>query len=185
MPMTATSNFLVPNATFIVELVAFLVVLAVIGRFVLPYLNAALRERAERIRAELDAASAAKQEATEADEERRLALERARHQAREIVAQANRTAEQVVADAQSRGQAEHDRIVASAETDVRLARQRAIEEAASRLGELVLDVVERIVGREVDAEAHRSLIDEAVDALQRDHGEAPTAGAGAGAGQHP
>ena len=32
------------------------------------------------------------------------------------------------------------------------------------MGELVLDVVERVIGREVDAEAHRDLIDEAVDA---------------------
>ena len=51
---------------------------------------------------------------------------------------------------------------------MRLARQRALEEAAARLGELVVDVVERIIGREIDAEAHRDLIDEAVDALSGD-----------------
>jgi len=41
----ATSNFLIPNATLIVELVAFLVVLAFIGKYVLPYLKKALDER--------------------------------------------------------------------------------------------------------------------------------------------
>ena len=72
------------------------------------------------------------------------------------------------AEAQERGQAEYDRLVASAEAEVRLARQRALEEAAARMGELVVDVVERIIGREVDAAAHRDLIDEAVSALSDD-----------------
>jgi F-type H+-transporting ATPase subunit b len=38
----ATSNFLVPNGTFIVVLLAFLVVVWVIGKKVLPVLNKAL-----------------------------------------------------------------------------------------------------------------------------------------------
>jgi len=95
------------------------------------------------------------------------------------VAQANRTAEQVTTDAQARGQSEYDRMLGAAEAEVRLARQRALEEAASRLGELVVDVVERIIGREVDAQAHRDLIAEAVGALSGDSGSADAAAAGA------
>jgi F-type H+-transporting ATPase subunit b len=177
--MTIASDFLIPNATFIVELVAFVVVLAFIAKVVLPPLNSVLRQRAEKIQAELKAADEAKADAATADAERRSALESARHQAREIVAQANRTAEKVSADAQARGQAEYERLLTAAEAEVRLARQRAVEEAAARLGELVLDVVERIVGREVDAEAHRALIDEAVGALSSgDDASAGTAAAG-------
>ena len=77
-------------------------------------------------------------------------LEQARQQAREIVATANRTAEQVRTDAQARGQAEYDRIVGNADVEIALARQRAVEEAASRMGEVVMEVVERIIGREVE-----------------------------------
>jgi len=161
----ATSNFLIPNATFFVELVSFIIVLGVVGKYVLPYLNAALKDRAEKIRGELEAADAAKTDAAAADEERRQALEHARQQAREIVATANRTAEQLVAEAHGRGQSEYERLLSSAESEVGLARQRALEEASAQLGELVVDVVERIIGREVNAEAHRDLIEEAVNAL--------------------
>ena len=49
MPL-ATSNFLVPNGTFIVVLIAFIIVLYVITKYVLPPLNAALTERQEQIR---------------------------------------------------------------------------------------------------------------------------------------
>jgi F-type H+-transporting ATPase subunit b len=163
--------------------VAFLVVLAVVARKILPPVNKALRERQDGIRAELEAADEAKSDAAAADAERREALEHARQQAREIVEQANRTAERLNAEAQSRAQSEYDRLVTSAESEVRLARQRALEEAASRLGELVVEVVERIIGREMDAAAHRDLIDEAVDALAQDTGSAGAAdGAAAGAG---
>ena len=179
---TATSNFLIPNATFFVELLAFVVVLGVIGKWVLPLVNAALKERADRIESEMEAATEAKADAAATDEARRSELESARQQAREIVAAANRTAEQVTSDGQARGQAEYERIVTSAEGEVRLARQRAVEEAAARLGDLVLEVVERIIGREVDAQAHRDLIDEAVAALAVD---ADSGTAATGIGQRP
>ncbi|MGH9087824.1 MAG: F0F1 ATP synthase subunit B [Acidimicrobiales bacterium] len=180
--MLLASNFLVPNATFIVELIAFLVILFVVGRYALPTLNKMLAERQETIRAELAAADEARAAAAAADVERRTELDHARHQAREIVEQAQRTAERLAEEAQARGQAEHDRLVSSAEAEVRLARQRALEEAAQRLGEVVVEVVERIIGREMDAAAHRDLIDEAVDALARDTGAAGAAVAGAGSG---
>jgi F-type H+-transporting ATPase subunit b len=178
--MIATSNFLIPNGTFIVELVAFVIVLAIVARYILPPVNRALKDRQTAIRSELEAADEAKADAARADEERRAALEQARQHAREIVEQANRTAERLSAEAQTRGQSEYDRMVSSADAEIRLARQWALEEAANRLGELVVETVERIIGREMDAAAHRDLIEEAIDALQRDTsaGDARAAGAG-------
>ena len=38
------------------------------------------------------------------------------------------------------------------------------------MGEIVMEVVERVIGREVNAEAHHDLIDEAVAALRADTG---------------
>lgn len=174
-----SSDFLIPNGTFIVELIAFVIVLGFMARFILPFLNKALKDRQEKIRAELEAADLAKADAAAADDERRAALEEARHQAREIVAQANRTAEQVSIDAQARGQSEYDRMLGAAQAEVRLARQRALEDAAARLGELVVDVVERIIGREIDLEAHRDLIGEAVGALSGDESGTDASAAGA------
>jgi F-type H+-transporting ATPase subunit b len=180
MPIADTSNFLIPNATFFVELVAFVIVLAVIGKYALPILNQALKDRADKIESEITAAGEAQADAEAADAARRGALETARQQAREIVAQANETAERVRTDAQARGQEEYERIVSNADAEVALARQRAVEEAAAKMGELVLDVVERIICREVDAAAHRDLIDEAVAALNADAASGGNAASGAG-----
>ena len=81
MPI-ATSNFLVPNFTLVFELIAFLVVLGVIGWTVLPILSKALTERQDQIRGELEAADKAKADAEDADAERRSELEEARRHAR-------------------------------------------------------------------------------------------------------
>jgi F-type H+-transporting ATPase subunit b len=176
--MQTASVFLLPNGTFFVELVIFLLIVFAIGKYILPPLNRAMADRQEKIRSSLEAADKARADAAAADDERRAVLEQARQQAREIVAQANHTADQVRSDAQARGQAESDRIIANAETELAVARQRAVEESASRMGEIVLDTVEKIIGREVDGAAHRDLLDEAIEALKSDT-QAGDRGAGA------
>ena len=179
--MITAGIFLLPNGTFFIELAVSIVLILLIYKYVIPPINKAMEERQEKIRSSLEAADQARADAEAADDERRIVLEEARHQAREIVAQANRTAEQVRVDAQTRGETERERIVGNAELEVSLARQRAVEEAATRMGEIVMDVVERVIGREVNVEAHQDLIDEAVTALRADAdaggGAAATTGA--------
>ena len=177
--MTTASIFLLPNGTFFIELAVSIILILLIYKYVLPPINKAIEERQEKIRSSLEAADQARVDAEAADDERRAVLEEARHQAREIVATANRTADQVRTDAQARGQSEYDRIVGNADVEIGLARQRAVEEAASRMGEIVMEVVERVIGRELNADAHRDLIEEAVAALRADTSGGTAASAGA------
>jgi F-type H+-transporting ATPase subunit b len=164
--MSTASVFILPTTgTFIVEVVIFLTLLFLLAKYVLPPLNAAMTKRQEEIRHTMEAADRARAEAQAVDDERRHALEEARHQAREIVEQANRTAEQLATDAAAKRNADNDQARRAAEHEIELARQRAVEEASERMGDLVVQVVERILRREVDAAAHRDLIDEAVTAL--------------------
>jgi F-type H+-transporting ATPase subunit b len=134
-------------------------------KYILPPLNKALESRQEKIRESLAAADAAKAEAAAAGDERAKLLSAARDQAREIVAAAQTTSDQVRAEAAGRGQAEFDRIIANANAEVDTARQRAIDEASARIGEVVFELVNQIVGREVDESSHQDLVREAVAAL--------------------
>ncbi len=163
--MIATSVFLLPNDTFIVELVAVVVILFLMTKYILPPLNKAMEARQEKIRVSLEAADAAKAEAAAAGDERQQLLVAARDQAREIVAAAQATSDQVKAESVGRGQVEYDRLVAAANADVDTARQRAIDEASARIGEVVFELVNQIVGREVDESSHQDLVREAVAAL--------------------
>ena len=162
----ASSNFLVPNGTLIVEVVAFLIVLFVIYRYVLPPLNKALTQRQEEIRSSLEAAETARADAAETEGQRQGIIDEARLRAREILSQANRMAENTAAQSQERGQQEYERLVRAAETDIALARRRAVDEASAQLGALVMSVARQVIGREIDAADHRDLVDEAVAALR-------------------
>ena len=177
--MTIASIFLLPNGTFFIELIVSIILILLIYKYVLPPINKAMEERQEKIRSSLEAADQARADAEAADDERRAVLDEARHQAREIVATANRTAEQVLSDRRAQGQSEYERIVGNADVEIGLARQRAVEEAASRMGEIVMEVVERVIGRELNADAHRDLIEEAVAALRADTSGGTAASAGA------
>lgn len=163
--MIAESIFLLPNGTFVIELIVVAVILFLVTKYILPPLNKAIESRQEKIRTSLELAEQARAEAAAADEERLKVLAQARDQGREIVAAAQATADQVKAEAAGRGQLEYERIVSSANAEVETARQRAVDEASARIGEIVFDLVATIVGREVDQSAHEDLIREAVAAL--------------------
>jgi F-type H+-transporting ATPase subunit b len=163
--MFAESIFLIPNGTFFVELAAFVVILIIAWKKILPPLNKAMESRQEKIRQSLELADEARAEAAAASDERAKVLAQARDQAREIVAAAQATADQVKAEAGGRGESEYERIVSSANAEVDTARQRAIDEASARIGEIVFELVSTIVGREVDQQSHEELIREAVSAL--------------------
>jgi F-type H+-transporting ATPase subunit b len=180
MPIAASNNFLVPNGTFIVVLIAFLLVLGFISKYVLPPVNRALTERQEKIRGELEAADKAKADAEDADAERRAALDQARAQAREILSQAQSAADAVKLKAESDAQVIHDRIVQSADAEVVIARQAAVEEVTARVGEIVLVAAERVIGREIQAADHEDLIDEAIAAVRDESSTGAAAGATGG-----
>ncbi|MEI7747135.1 MAG: F0F1 ATP synthase subunit B, partial [Actinomycetota bacterium] len=106
----------------------FAVILFLITKYIVPPLNKAMEGRQEKIRTALESAEQARLDAAAADDEKRAALDEARGQAREIIAQANHTADQIRADATAPAQAEADRIRAAGEADVALAKQRAVED---------------------------------------------------------
>ena len=138
------SIFLLPNGTFFVELLVVAIILFLVTKYILPPLNKAMTDRQEKIRGSLEAADQARADAAAAEDERQKVVK---------------------AEAAGRGQAEYDRIVANAQSEVDAIRQRAIDEASARIGEIVFDLVAKVVGREVDQTAHQDLVREAIAAL--------------------
>jgi F-type H+-transporting ATPase subunit b len=158
----ASSNFLVPNATFIVELVAFLAVLGVLGKYVLPVINKAMEERQATIRQALNDAEEAKRRAAEAEAEYKRAINEARSQARVLVDEANRLAEQLRSERRQQADEEYERRIALARTEIEAQVRLATEALRRQVGDLAISVVEKVLGEGLDAQAHRSLIDRTI-----------------------
>jgi F-type H+-transporting ATPase subunit b len=157
----ASSNFLVPNITFVFELVAFLIVIGVLAKYILPPLQKAMNDRQGVIRQALTDAETAKQRAAEAEVEYRRILDEARTQARTMVDEAGRLAEQLRADRRAQAEEEYQRLLARATADIDAAARRASEELRRQSADLVIAVVEKVV-EGLDASAHRELIDRTI-----------------------
>ncbi len=160
--IVAASNFLVPNATFIVELIAFLIVLGALAKWVLPPVNRAVDERQATIRQSMDDAEDAKRRANEAEAQYRETMERARTEARAMVDDANKMGEQLRTELRQRGEREYERIIARATTDIEASARRASEELRGQIAGMVISVVEKVIGEGLDDEVHRSLIDRTI-----------------------
>ena len=164
--MPIAGIFLLPNGTFFVELFIVFVLLYITSKFILPPLTKAMDERDADVRASIAAAESARADAAEADEERRSVIDQGRSEARDLLAAAQSTVDSERAEAQARAQAEYDRIVTEASSEVERARRGAIDAAAPELGTIVMGVVERVIGRQVDMTKHQDLVDAAVQELR-------------------
>jgi len=159
-----TQNFLLPNGTFVVMLVIFLIVLGIISKWILPPLQDVAEARKVRIRSAMQKADEARAESQRLNAERERVLSDARAQARAVVDDANHGADQAREQGRQRGQAEYDRLLGVSQQETEEECRRVRSELVSRLDSLVVAAAERVLGSRVDVERHRALIDEAVSA---------------------
>jgi F-type H+-transporting ATPase subunit b len=151
----AASNFLIPNATFFVELIAFILILVILARYVLPPVNKALADRQAKIRSEFDELETAKANAQAAEEKYRSELVEARHEAARIREEAREQGAQIVVEMREQAQAEAGRITSAAHAQIEVERQQVLAQLRSEVGALATDLAGRIVGESLEDEARK------------------------------
>ncbi|MGC8627719.1 MAG: F0F1 ATP synthase subunit B [Acidimicrobiales bacterium] len=164
--MIASSNFLVPNTTFVVELVAFLGVLGVLAKWVLPYVNRAVEERQRTIERSLSEAAQARERAQRAEEEARQAIEQARAEARSLRDEAAKLGEQARQELRQQGEEEYRRLVSRAASDIDASVRRAGDQLRAQVAELVMAAVERVLGEGLTLANQEQLVEQALAELE-------------------
>jgi F-type H+-transporting ATPase subunit b len=149
-PIPLASNFLVPNGTFIVELIAFAIIVWLLAKFVIPPINKAMTDRQDAIRAQFAELDEAKDEAHKAEEEYKAQLADARQAANKIREEAREQGNQIVAEAREKAQTEADRIIENGHGQVRAERQQAIASLRAEVGTLATQLAGRIVGESLE-----------------------------------
>jgi F-type H+-transporting ATPase subunit b len=144
------SNFLVPNGTFFVELIAFGIIVWILAKFVIPPINRAMTARQEAIKKEFADLDEAKAEAHKAEEEFKAQIADARHEAAKIREEAREQGAQIVGEAREQAQSEAARIVEHGHAQVRAERQQAVASLRAEVGTLAIDLAGRIVGESLD-----------------------------------
>lgn len=148
------------NLTFVVQGLAFFAVAWMVMKFGWPHIMAAIEERQQKIADGLAAADNAQKNLAQAEEKVNEELKLARTKANEIIEQAHQRANQIVDQAKNDAIAEANRQKALAEADIAAAANRAKEDLRKQVSVLAVSGAEKLLRREIDANAHKALIDE-------------------------
>jgi F-type H+-transporting ATPase subunit b len=141
----ASGNFLVPNATFIAEFIAFLLILGIIAKYILPRIEGPLRERQELIKKQVEDADEAKRKLEEADKTLQDALRTARAEAAEIRENARAEAQRTIEELRAQAQEESARIIARGEEQLASQRGAVVRELRAEIGTLAVELAGKII----------------------------------------
>jgi F-type H+-transporting ATPase subunit b len=160
--LAAQAGLLDLSLSFVAEVIAFLVMVAILARWVYPRVMTAAEARQRQVAEQLESAERARQEAEERLKGAEARLQEARSQAAEILEGAGRSGEQLRAELRERAEEEARRVTESARRDIEAERQRAIDSVRGEVANLVVAATEKVVGETLDEQRHRRLIDEAI-----------------------
>ena len=146
------------NATLIVQMIVFAILIWFTMRFIWPPITAALDERAKKIADGLSAADRAKTELAAANKRVEAQLSAARDDAAKRLADAERLAQQMVEDAKTRASEEGAKIVAAARAEAQQESVKARETLRGQVAGLAVKGAEQILRREVNAGVHAELL---------------------------
>ena len=146
-------------------IVCFLVVLYVLKRFAFGPIQKTLDDRRERIRQAIDEADHAREEARSLLEEHRKLIGQAKSEAEEILAEARKTRESMEQRMREETEAERQRRLEETRREIAAETARALEQIRSEVADLTLEAASRVVGRALDSERDRVLIEDAIQSL--------------------
>ncbi len=145
-----------------VQIVAFLILVGVLGKFIYPVFNRVIDERQEKIEASTKAAEAAQESAETAQKEVEKLLATARKEAKDIVATAKAEATAAVEAADTKASQKAKKIVESAHEQIEkdiLAAKKALHNETI---ELVALATEAVLKQKIDSKTDQALIAAAV-----------------------
>lgn len=157
--MIPLGNLHIEFGTMLVQIIVFLILLALIIKYAMKPAMNVLNERQQYIQNQLQGAESARQEAARIADEQRKTLEEARKQAYELLesarVQKEREGEKIVKDAHERA----ERLIKEATTEITREKEKAVAELRDQVGTLSVLLASKIIEKEMDEKAQKDMID--------------------------
>ena len=148
------------NLTLIAQAISFAIFILFTVKFVWPPLMKAIEDRQKQI---ADGLAAGEQGKQQLDASGKLAAEetaKARTRAAEIIAHAEKRGQQMIEEAKNAAKAEGDRMIAGAKSEIQQEFSGAKEALREQVAALVVSGAEKILQREINAQAHADLLNQ-------------------------
>jgi F-type H+-transporting ATPase subunit b len=146
------------NATLIGQVIAMIVFVWFCMKYIWPVIINAIEARQTEIADGLAAAEKGQNSLATAKVEIDKLIAAARDQARAIVDQANTRATGIVEQGKADGEAARKAQVEAARAEIGVETNRAREELRGQVARIAVAGAEKVLGREIDANAHRDLL---------------------------
>ena len=146
------------NASLIVQMIVFLILVGFTMKYVWPPIVKALDERAAKIAAGLSAADKAKAELAGAEAQIATELAQTKAESAKLISDAEKRAAAIVDAAKGRADEEGAKILAAAKADAEQQVSRAREALREQVAALAVKGAEQILQREVNAGVHAELL---------------------------
>ena len=151
------------NGTVIVELITFLIMLAILARWVYPEIVRLAEARQRAVAEELAAAEKARADAQAKLNEAQEKLEESRRMAQGLIDSAGKSAEQLRQERRDKAEEESRRIVQAAQQEIEAERERAVRLVRDSVADLVVSATEKVIGERLDGPKHRKLIERSIE----------------------
>ncbi len=162
-----TNNPIIPNGTFIVELIAFFLILWFLAKKVVPLISSSMTKRQELIRSQIEDGKAAKERLEAAEAEYKQAVADTRTDAARIREEARVQGQQIIEEMRAEAQEQAARITAANQSRLETERQLLLVQLRSEVGELAVELASRIIGHELSSDARqRQLVDDFINDLE-------------------
>lgn len=158
----ADAQLLDLSLSFVAEVIAFVVMIAILAKWVYPPVIRAAEARQRQVAAELAAAEQSRKDAEAHIAQAQKQLEEARTSAQEIINGANRSAEQLRTELRQKAEEEAARVTERARQEIEAERVKAIGSVRQEVANLVVEATEKVIGESLDSAQHRKLIDRAI-----------------------
>ncbi|KQW46352.1 MULTISPECIES: F0F1 ATP synthase subunit B [unclassified Roseateles] len=146
------------NASLIVQMIVFLILVGFTMKYVWPPIIKALDERAAKIAAGLSAADKAKAELAGAEAQIAKELAQTKAESGKLISDAEKRAAAIVDAAKGRAEEEGAKILAAAKADAEQQVSRAREALREQVAALAVKGAEQILHKEVNAGVHAELL---------------------------
>jgi F-type H+-transporting ATPase subunit b len=159
-------NLLTPDFGLLIwTLVAFIIVLFILGKFAWPAIVKGLKQREQSIADSLSTAEKIKAEMTMMKSENEALLAKAREERALMMKEAREIKDKIISEAKDQAKIDANKIILEAQAAINTQKMAALTEVKNQVGKLVIEVSEKVLRRELGnkeaQEAHiKGLVDD-------------------------
>jgi F-type H+-transporting ATPase subunit b len=152
------------------QILAFGILVFLLGRFAYKPVVGLLDDRANRIRESMEQAEQIKKENAAAAQRAQQIIAEAQAQTREMLAQAQQMSQRTITAAQAEAREQREKLLADAHKQIEVDTQRAKDELRREVARLTVLAAGKVIGKSLDTPDHYRLVDEALAEVEKTRG---------------